>query len=103
MVEMRHHPDRMMDAQSVEQFGVDALRQNDGDARGETDRFDACDTAQGGEYSCDAVAVHAERIAAAHDDVADVRMGAQVSERRLQALEGARPAAVADHATARTE
>ena len=85
------------------ELGGDAHRQRHGDARGEADRLDGRNGADACEEPIDSLGRHRERIAPAHDDVADLGMRGDPSERGLEALDRDRTASVADDPGTRAE
>ena len=74
-----------------------------GHARGEADRLDGGDGADATEEAIEALGRHGERVAAAHDDVADLGMRGDPCERGLEALERDGAAAVPDDPRTRAE
>ena len=93
----------MIRAKRAKKLARDAHRQRDGDARRETDRLHALDRPDRGDEAHDPLGGHRERIPAADDDVAHLRVGAQPRERGGERVERHRAVAAADHARARAE
>ena len=103
VIEMRHHPDRVMLAERANELRGDAHGERHRDARREADRLDGGDGADAPEQAIEALGRHGERVAAAHDDVADLGMRGDPGERGLEALDRDGTAAVADDARTRAE
>lgn len=91
MVEVRHHPERVVGAQGAYELAGHTHGERDGDPRREADRLDRTHGADGGDEAHDPVGRHRERVAAAHDDVAHLGVVAQPGERRLERGEETAP------------
>ena len=85
VIEVRHHPERMVRAERAHELARDAHRERHRDARREADRLDAGDRADRARRGARADRCHRERIAAAHDDVADLGVRARSTRTRARA------------------
>ena len=88
MIEVGVHEDRMVLLHHLAELGSDTLRQMRGNATSKSYDFDVRDRAQLLEQVLQTPVAQHHRIAAAHDDVADLRVFAQILERRLVLIEG---------------
>ena len=89
VIEVRHHPERVVRPERAHELARDAHRQRHGHARREADGLDARRRAHRRDEAHEAIGRHRERIAAAHDDVAHLGVRAQLRERRRERLERA--------------
>src|SRR5262245_44426822 len=103
MIEVRHDPYRVVRPQRFQELGADALRQDDRNARREPDRLDARDPAELSDELDDPIGGHDERITAAQDDVANLRVVPEIRKRLGELFERACAAAGADEAASRAK
>jgi hypothetical protein len=97
VIEMRHHPERVVRAERPGKLARHAHRKRHRNARRKADRVHVRDRSDRRDEPREAIGRHRERIPAAHDDVAYLGVVANVRERRGERVERNGASSVADH------